>query len=187
MAVDLKRSGLPTDEQKRYRIKDHEVVLRQANPEDAKEVSKRLARVIQEGIYLDESPDTRPDVQKKRGEIEKIRDHDGMYTVVEVDGNIAGSAQLKRGSKGMSHHTAQFRTWLIPRYRGMGLGKKLLEYTLSWAKDHGIEKINLDVWDTNERAIGLYRKYGFRLEGRRRRQAVIEGKYVDEIFMARFL
>ncbi len=69
----------------------------------------------------------------------------------------------------------------------MGLGKKLMEYTIDWAQDNNLEKINLDVWSNNERAIRLYRKYGFRLEGNRRRQGILNGEYVDEIFMSRFL
>ncbi|SMO82599.1 GNAT family N-acetyltransferase [Melghirimyces algeriensis] len=187
MVVDLKQMASKHLEKNNYRVKGHQVIIRQAVPEDAEELRKRFARVVQEEVYLDETPDDLPDIREKRREIKEIRDSEGMYAVVKVDGKIAGSAQLKRGSKGISHHTAQFRTWLTPGYRGMGLGKKLMEYTINWAKKHGIEKINLDVWDTNDRAIRLYRKYGFRVEGCRRRQAIFDGKYVDEVFMARFL
>ncbi|PTX59149.1 hypothetical protein C8P63_11394 [Melghirimyces profundicolus] len=187
MAVDLKRTAPPYEEKKTYRVKGHDVVIRQASAQDAPELKKRLARVVQEGVYLDETPETMPDTREHERQIREIRDKGGMYAVVKVDGKIVGSARLKRGSKGMSHHTAKFRTWLTPGYRGMGLGKKLMEYTIAWAKAHGIEKINLDVWETNDRAIRLYRKYGFRLEGRRRRQAILNGQYVDEVFMARFL
>ena len=39
---------------------------------------------------------------------------------------------------------------------------------LEWfekAKEKGIKKINLDVFENNERAIKLYEKFGFKLEG----------------------
>jgi RimJ/RimL family protein N-acetyltransferase len=171
-----------------YRGKEGEkIVLRPATREDAPELTKRLARVVKEGIYLDENPDNLPTHQEKRDEIREIHRNKGMYTVVEVEGKIAGAALLRRGSKGISDHTAKFRTWLVPGYRGMGLGKKLMEYTIDWAHANGLEKINLDVWSSNNRAIQLYKKYGFRVEGRLRRQAILQGKYVDEVFMSLFL
>lgn len=187
MVFQLELSDTSFQEKRTYHVKGHQVVIRQARGEDAPELRKRLARVVREKVYLDVTPDALPDPREQREEIEKLQDSGGMYAVVEVDGILAGTAQLKRGSKGISDHTAKFRTWIIPGYRGMGLGKKLMEYTIGWAKSNGIEKINLDVWSNNERAIRLYRKYGFRLEGCRRRQAVFKGKYVDEVFMSRFL
>ncbi|WP_188431839.1 GNAT family N-acetyltransferase [Kroppenstedtia guangzhouensis] len=174
-------------EKRTYPVNGHMVVIRQARGEDAPELRKRLARVVREKVYLDEAPDSLPDSREQEEEIEQIQDSGGLYAVVKVDGIIAGTARLRRGSRGISDHTAAFRTWIIPGYRGMGLGKKLMEYTIDWAKVNGIEKINLDVWSNNDRAIRLYQKYGFRLEGRRRRQAILNGEYVDEIFMSRFL
>ncbi|MGF7087721.1 RimJ/RimL family protein N-acetyltransferase [Kroppenstedtia sanguinis] len=175
-------------EKRTFQVNRQRVVIRQARrEEDAPELRQRLARVIRERVYLDETPDSLPDSQEQKEEIKQIQDAGGMYAVVKVDGIIAGTAQLRKGSRGVSDHTATFRTWLIPGYRGMGLGKKLMEYTIDWAQDNNLEKINLDVWSNNERAIRLYRKYGFRLEGNRRRQGILNGEYVDEIFMSRFL
>ncbi|MFC4077307.1 GNAT family N-acetyltransferase [Salinithrix halophila] len=165
----------------------HSLVIRPAEPHDAQEIHRRLTRVVEEGVYLNETPDSLPDREEKREEIEDIREGGGMYTVVEVDGEIAGVALLRRGLEGTSDHTAKFRTWLVPGYRGLGLGTQLLEYTIEWARTHGVEKINLDVWDNNDRAIQLYEKYGFQVEGRRLKQAVIEGEYVDELYMGLFV
>lgn len=187
MAVELKEATAPFQERQGMKIKGRQVVLRSATPRDAEELQRRLARVVREGVYLDETPDTLPDKREKKEEIQEIQDADGMYAVVEVDGEIAGAATLKRGSRGITRHTVRFRTWLTPGYRGMGLGRKLMEYTIAWARVHGVEKINLDVWSSNERAIKLYKKYGFKVEGRLRKQAILQGKYVDEVYMSLFL
>lgn len=171
-----------------YQTKDgHRIVLRPASDKDAPELKSRLARVIQEEVYLDEAQDSLPDIQETQHEIREIQRDKGMYTVVEVDGKIAGAALLRRGSRDKSFHTAKFRTWLTPGYRGMGLGKKLMAYTIDWARRNRVEKIVLDVWSTNNRAIRLYKRYGFQIEGRLRRQAILKGNYVDEVFMALFL
>jgi len=54
-------------------------------------------------------------------------------------------------------------------------------------KQKGLEKISLTVFSTNEAAINLYRKFGFQIEGISKRQYKIEGKYVDETIMEKFL
>ncbi|QKG83794.1 GNAT family N-acetyltransferase [Kroppenstedtia pulmonis] len=175
-------------DQRIYQTKDgHRIVLRPASDKDAPELKSRLARVIQEEVYLDEAGDSLPDIQETQHEIREIQRDKGMYTVVEVDGKIAGAALLRRGSRDKSFHTAKFRTWLSPGYRGMGLGKKLMAYTIDWARQNRVEKIVLDVWSTNNRAIRLYKRYGFQIEGRLRRQAILKGNYVDEVYMALFL
>lgn len=57
---------------------------------------------------------------------------------------------------------AQLRWYLIdPLYRGMGLGKRLLNYALEFAKERGYKSIYLDTTSDLEKAIGLYKKAGF--------------------------
>jgi len=63
----------------------------------------------------------------------------------------------------------------------------MLEYLIEWAKAAGFEKIQLEVFSTNQRAIALYRKYGFEIEGVPRRAFKILGEYVDGWFMGKFL
>ncbi|GAA5345509.1 GNAT family N-acetyltransferase [Planifilum fimeticola] len=159
------------------------VIIRPARISDAAEITRRMARVVKEGIYLEEEPDTLPTGREQEKEIQKIREDGGLYAVVEVDGKIAGVALLRRGPLEMNRHVAKFRMWLVPGYRGLGLGKKLMEYVVDGARARGVEKISLDVFSNNERAIGLYKKFGFRVEGRLKGQYVLEGRYVDEILM----
>lgn len=54
---------------------------------------------------------------------------------------------------------------------------------------HGFETLNLnrialDVYDTNTRAIHSYEKAGFQLEGRKRQAMFKAGQYVDILFMS---
>lgn len=52
---------------------------------------------------------------------------------------------------------------ILPAYRGIGLGKKLMNEFVSFMKEKGITKAYL--WTTNEQeeAIALYTRHGFRL------------------------
>jgi ribosomal protein S18 acetylase RimI-like enzyme len=51
-------------------------------------------------------------------------------------------------------------------YQGKGIGKKLIEAMLSHDRLAGVENIYLDVFAKNEKAIGLYKKYGFQIIGK---------------------
>ena len=50
---------------------------------------------------------------------------------------------------------------VLQDFRGMGLGKKLLEKVENIARERGCCKLTLEVLSGNEVAAGLYRKYGF--------------------------
>jgi ribosomal protein S18 acetylase RimI-like enzyme len=49
---------------------------------------------------------------------------------------------------------------IAPSYQGKGLSKMLLEETLRFVKEKGIQ-VKLEVHQDNEKAIKLYKKYGF--------------------------
>lgn len=69
----------------------------------------------------------------------------------------------------------------LPEYRGIGLGKKLMDEFISFMKEKGLSKAYL--WTTNEQeeAIALYTRYGFRLTEEKRSNAfdkeLVERRY----------
>jgi ribosomal protein S18 acetylase RimI-like enzyme len=50
-----------------------------------------------------------------------------------------------------------------PRYRGIGIGKKLLSYVEEILKQEGVEKLYLTVKNSNNNALGMYIKHGYRI------------------------
>lgn len=55
-----------------------------------------------------------------------------------------------------------------PRYQGQGYGARLLRHTMDVAKTHGATTLFLEVRPSNERAVELYRHFGFRQIGLRK-------------------
>ncbi|MCI4435761.1 MAG: GNAT family N-acetyltransferase [Ignisphaera sp.] len=49
------------------------------------------------------------------------------------------------------------------RYRGIGIGKKLLSYVEDVLKQEGVEKLYLTVKNNNNNALGMYIKHGYRI------------------------
>ena len=74
-------------------------------------------------------------------------------------------------------------------WRHRGVGTALGETLLGWAGEHPqIERVGLTVVSVNAPALNLYRKCGFREEGRLlRRFRLGDGEYVDDIPMVRFV
>jgi ribosomal-protein-alanine N-acetyltransferase len=89
--------------------------------------------------------------------------------VAELDGRIA--AMLVAWFIVDEIHIATIATH--PDFRKQGLGKKLLSFTLQSAKDEGAVSSFLEVRESNEAALMMYRKFGYVESGRR------EGYYKD--------
>jgi RimJ/RimL family protein N-acetyltransferase len=69
----------------------------------------------------------------------------------------------------------------------MGIGRRLITAGLRWAEQHkDMEIVHLSVFSNNERAIQLYRNFGF-MEYGRMPQGVRqkEGAYGDTILMCK--
>ncbi|MEJ2369116.1 MAG: ribosomal protein S18-alanine N-acetyltransferase [Acidobacteriota bacterium] len=53
--------------------------------------------------------------------------------------------------------------------RGRGLGERMLIHLMNYARANGSQEMHLEVRETNEAAIALYRKHEFRVLGRQDR------------------
>src|SRR5213075_835804 len=84
-------------------------------------------------------------------------------------------------------HTVGLGMGLLPEMRGRGLGSQLLKKAIAHCRRHGVEKIELQVYANNRPARVLYRKFGFRQEGRRVRARKLDGKYEDVVLMGLLL
>jgi len=80
-------------------------------------------------------------------------------------------------------HRANFAISVAKSEWGSGIGSALLEKCISFAKDSGIEIINLDTRSDNIRAISLYKKFGFVKIGRMSAFLKINGEYIDADLM----
>ena len=80
--------------------------------------------------------------------------------LAEHDGRIIGSLVLMH----REDNTAQLRYFLIhPDYRGIGLGKRLMNQWMSFAHEVGYQRAFLLTADELDAAISLYKRHGFTL------------------------
>ena len=71
-------------------------------------------------------------------------------------------------------------------YQGRGIGTRLMEVLIDAADRWlGLVRVELEVYPDNDRAVRLYERFGFQVEGRKRLHAWRDGRYVDSLVMGR--
>lgn len=73
------------------------------------------------------------------------------------------------------------------QYTGQGIGTRLFTALETWARTTGVRRLHLTVETDNARALALYHKMGFAIEGHIPRAVQIEGRWVDDYVMAKRL
>jgi putative acetyltransferase len=82
----------------------------------------------------------------------------GYFGVVEECNSIVATIGLYR----VDETTCELRKmYVLPDYRGKGLGKSLMEFALKKAKEMGFKRVVLETASPLKEAIGLNKWFGF--------------------------
>ena len=102
---------------------------------------------------------------------------------------VVGYAKLRNTLPTPSHaHVLEINGLAVdPDAAGKGIGGALVEAAVAEAARRGARKLTLRVLGTNAVARRLYARCGFVEEGVLRDEFVLDGRFVDDVFMARFL
>ena len=108
--------------------------------------------------------------------------------VAAVAGEVVGNLGLTRITRPRRAHVGEIGMAVRDDWQGKGVGSALLQAAIDLADNWlGIRRLELHVHADNDRAIALYRKFGFALEGTHRAYALRDGVYVDSLSMARLI
>ena len=110
----------------------------------------------------------------------------GIYLVAEQAGTVVGHAFLEPLSLAATSHVVRLTIAVHEGHQRQGVGRALMNELLSWAQSNPrVEKVELQVRSSNERAITLYRALGFDEEGRKTRRLKLgPSEYLDDVYMA---
>lgn len=85
--------------------------------------------------------------------------------VAVINNEIVGSgyARIEKPKPYLKHDTFAYLgfMYVIPRNRGRGVNKLIVDALRDWSKSKGINEIRLDVYAENQVAIKAYKKAGF--------------------------
>jgi ribosomal protein S18 acetylase RimI-like enzyme len=107
-----------------------------------------------------------------------------QYVALTAGGEVAGWCDVTPKTRPVYAHSGVLGMGLLPQFRGQGIGLSLIRATLSAARSIGLHRVELMVRADNARAIELYKKVGFEIEGLQRDAVQLDGVYEDLICMA---
>lgn len=147
--------------------------IRYGTTDDAKMLSKLGAKTFYDTFAKDNTPENieaylkisfSPEIQ-----FNELSDPDNIFLIVESENTPIGYAQLVMNSKDETIHRTKpleiRRIYASREYLGKGVGKELMQATISEARHRGCDCVWLGVWEKNQRAIDFYKKWGFREVG----------------------
>lgn len=110
-----------------------------------------------------------------------------LHLLAIVANQLTGSITIRQSDLKKEAHIGQLGIAILHEYWNMGIGRRLMTAAIRWAEQHNeLEIIQLSVFANNERAIQLYRNFGF-LEYGRLPQGFkqTDGTYGDAILMSK--
>ena len=104
--------------------------------------------------------------------------------VAVINNEIVGLCGLHgRDGRTRISHVASLGITIKRSHWGKGIGYSLMKSQIDYCINNKIAKINLEVRTDNIPAIKLYQKCGFQIEGTNRRSMLIDGDFVDTLYM----
>lgn len=158
---------------------EKQINLRSFEREDIKELH-RWSNDQVSIVMVGRTPLTYEQVEKH---VEKKRQNgDVLFGVENEESKLIGWVFLQDIEH--EHGRAGIGILLAPEVRGQGYGKYVMEKAIDIGFNQlRLNKIYLTTRGVNNRAISLYEKIGFVVEGKLRKHAYVDGNYYDTYFM----
>lgn len=135
------------------------VTIRNIEPRD----NPGLARIVKDTlaefgankpgtVYYDPTTDHLFELFQKNG---------AAYFVAELNGEVVGGGGIYP-TDGLPADTCELvKMYLLPKARGMNLGRTMIEKCLAFAKEAGYKKVYLETMPELKQALNVYAKFGF--------------------------
>lgn len=167
-----------------------ELIVRFIKEEDAVQMIELQIRLASETDFLmRESDEVEIDAEKQRDSIRKnINDSASFLFGAYEHGKLIGFISGSRGRFSRNQHVAGFVIGVLKSYWAKQVGKKLMDAFIEWSNDVGIERIELDVVEDNDRALTFFNQYGFKIEGKKEADHFIkEGRYLNTYLLGKII
>lgn len=102
------------------------------------------------------------------------------------DRQVGLAAFMRNSGAKLMHRGDLFQMYVRPEARGSGCGLQLVEAVVEHATPIVVQ-LHLGVAAGNAAAIRLYERAGFHIYGTEPRSLYVDGRYIDEHLMVRFL
>ncbi|ALX49623.1 acetyltransferase [Lentibacillus amyloliquefaciens] len=160
------------------------MIIRPIEVEDAEKILKLNKRIDASGFMLHEPGERKTTACQQKEAIEKITlEERSVFFVAEADGHLTGFIAAFGGKLKRNKHSAYLALGVHDGFYGQGIATSLITKVFEWADDTDISRLELTVIKDNEKAIKLYQKMGFQIEGEKVHSLMIDGQPANEYYM----
>ena len=138
---------------------NYELIVRTAYLVDAENIYNLMKSILKEKVFaiheIDEFPES---IKSYRSKIEKFKKAPGkLFLVAEINNVITGFVNFNNWDTRKTMHTGFLSVYIKKEYRGLGIGKILMNELIKWAKQNKmIKKMSLAVFGSNKNAISHF-------------------------------
>jgi len=142
------------------------ITIRPANIDEVETLQKLNDEVFIDNAKYDE--DLRMDWAHsedggKKYFTDLLSDNESICLFAEVEGKIIG--YIAASHKEISYRNSKYieidNMGVVPEYRSVGIGKRLMEECIRIAKNRGFQKVFVNAYFQNTKAIDFYKRNGF--------------------------
>ena len=165
------------------------VTIREALPADGQALADLIMTINEETEFLGTSEDRPLWAEHPEQGLRDMHERGSGVYFIALDGSeivgyvgaFPGSFARTRGIIYVAHIGVRAAG------RGRGIGPRLLEAIETWARARTARRLELRVDVANPRALALYRRQGFEIEGRLPHASLIDGAWHDHYWMSKSL
>ena len=174
---------------KAYKIQERKIEYREVSPRDAEALLLHVRTVGGETDFLSFGKDSfNISIEREARFINRFITSGRDYMIVALDGDkIVGNASLEGNKIERYKHRSTLSITVLKDYWGVGIGAELMKQLIDFARVREIKVISLEVRCDNERAIGLYKRFGFEEIGRYKAFFKVNNEHFDAYLMNLYL
>ena len=165
------------------------IVIRPASPDDSCAILNTVRSNAMERSYV-LMEQYGKDAAAEKEYISGLDGKSNLLIVAAAVSDLVGCLAALQADAGMrpeTRHIAHIGLHLSEPFRGLGIGPRLLEYSIEWADAMGFKKLEANIFTTNKRSLSLFSKAGFVQEGIRQNRVRIGSHFVNEVLMGKIL
>jgi RimJ/RimL family protein N-acetyltransferase len=160
--------------------------IREAASTDAENLIELRRKLFNETNFLLLEPDEyNPTVESETAFISVLKKskNSAVFLALDNNSNLVGFMGVAGGTTKRTAHKATIFMGVLQKHWGNGIGKQLFNKLFAWSEPTGLSRLELTTAVDNERAYSLYKKVGFETECVKKRNILVDGKYVNEYQM----
>lgn len=162
---------------------NREITIRPLSPQDEEKLFLMFSSMSYEALKWSKTPFSRSVIRDWIGNLSSI-----IALVVECDNSIIGLGFIQKFYHDRRKGVGDLTIYLHHSVHNLGLGSIIMEKLLKLAKKDRMHKIEHSIVLGNKAAIGLYKKFDFKIEGLIRESYMdTDGKYHDLVHMGLIL